>query len=194
MWGQPGPFQGKTLSTLLTVTDWRPIWYSAHRRVRASLMRHRPTEAYWSPAGSLRLRLTRSTENGGLKAAEMEARATGRNSWPLISPTLRAHANAYCEITPEKIHIDIPEANEVFFSMGKSKYNTLCSSAYELCDYISGVCVISVVAAGNTLLLSTLYLLYFYYVTQWENPLTKGSLWDLCDYVGQWGKPLKKKI
>lgn len=40
---------------VLTVIDFSPVWYSAHRSLSASLMKHRPTVPHFSPAVSGRL-------------------------------------------------------------------------------------------------------------------------------------------
>lgn len=49
---------------VLTVIDIFPVWYSAHRALGASLMKHRPTVTYFSPAVSVRLSLAGETGGG----------------------------------------------------------------------------------------------------------------------------------
>lgn len=41
-----------------------PVWYSAHRSLGASLMKHRPTVAYFSPADSGRSGLSKGDTAG----------------------------------------------------------------------------------------------------------------------------------
>lgn len=69
---------------VLTVIDFFPVWYSAHRTLGASLMKHRPTVAYFSPAVSGRLSLA---SEKGETAGENEHRK--KKSQPIISHILR---------------------------------------------------------------------------------------------------------
>lgn len=56
---------------MLTVIDFFPVWYSAHRTLGASLMKHRPTVAYFSPADSGEIWLVkRGRQQGRMSTTE----------------------------------------------------------------------------------------------------------------------------
>lgn len=76
MCGQHIVFAG----AVLTVIDFFPVWYSAHRTLSASLMKHRPTVAHFNQQ-------TRGDLASGKGTGDRETAGENerhKNSYPLI--------------------------------------------------------------------------------------------------------------